>query len=244
MTSAAVRGTGLRVVRDGNEILRSIDFAVATATITGLLGPSGCGKTTLMRSILGTQAITAGSIEVLGRPAGTPSLRSEVGYASQQASVYDDLTVVENLRYFAVAVRARSGDVDRVIEQVDLGRNATSLTGRLSGGERSRVSLAAAMLGSPRLLILDEPTVGLDPVLREDLWRLFADLAASGLTLLVSSHVMDEAERCSEILLMREGRVLTHDTPAGLKQRTGTDRLDAAFLRLIATDPTVEAAHD
>ena len=130
MTSAAVRGTGLRVVRDGNEILRSIDFAVATATITGLLGPSGCGKTTLMRSILGTQAITAGSIEVLGRQAGTPSLRTEVGYGSQQASVYDDLTVVENLRYFAVAVRARSGDVDRVIEQVDLGRNATSLTGQ------------------------------------------------------------------------------------------------------------------
>lgn len=238
MTSDAVHGTSLRVVRGGTEILRGIDFAVAPGAITGLLGPSGCGKTTLMRSILGTQVITAGTVSVLGRPAGTPSLRSEVGYASQQASVYDDLTVVENLRYFAVAVRAPSGDVERVIEQVDLGSHASSLTGRLSGGERSRVSLAAAMLGTPRLLVLDEPTVGLDPVLREDLWHLFGDLARSGLTLLVSSHVMDEAERCDELLLMRDGRVLTHDTPQALKQRTGTDRLDVAFLRLIASEPS------
>lgn len=241
MTSDAVRGTGLRVVRGVTEILRSIDFVVAAGAVTGLLGPSGCGKTTLMRSILGTQVITAGSITVLGVPAGTPSLRAEVGYASQQASVYDDLTVVENLRYFAAAVRAPSGDVERVIEQVDLGSHAGQLTGRLSGGERSRVSLAAAMLGTPRLLVLDEPTVGLDPVLREDLWHLFADLARSGLTLLVSSHVMDEAERCDELLLMREGRMLTHDTPAALKERTGADGLDAAFLRLIAADLAGEA---
>jgi ABC-2 type transport system ATP-binding protein len=207
---------------------------VREAAITGLLGPSGCGKTTMMRAIIGTQRITSGTVTVLGRPAGHAVLRHEVGYASQQASVYNDLTVAQNVAYFAVAVRAPSDDLERVIDAVDLGRFRDRLTGTLSGGQRSRVSLAVAMLGSPRLLVLDEPTVGLDPVLREDLWSLFSDLAKGGLTLLVSSHVMDEAERCDELLLMREGRVLTQDTPAALMKRTGTDRMDAAFLRLIS----------
>jgi ABC-2 type transport system ATP-binding protein len=215
-------------------VLDGIDVAVREAAITGLLGPSGCGKTTMMRAIIGTQRITSGTVTVLGRPAGHAVLRQEVGYASQQASVYNDLTVAQNVAYFAVAVRAPSDDLERVIDAVDLGRFRDRLTGTLSGGQRSRVSLAVAMLGSPRLLVLDEPTVGLDPVLREDLWSLFSDLAKGGLTLLVSSHVMDEAERCDELLLMREGRVLTQDTPAALMKRTGTDRMDAAFLRLIS----------
>jgi ABC-2 type transport system ATP-binding protein len=233
MTAEAIRGESLRVVRGGNEVLHDIDFAIREGTITGLLGPSGCGKTTLMRATIGTQIVAGGSITVLGRAAGTPSLRAEVGYASQAASVYDDLTVLENLRYFATAVSADPADVQRVIDHVDLHAQAGQLTGRLSGGQRSRVSLAVAMLGRPRLLVLDEPTVGLDPVLREDLWSLFHDLAADGLTLLVSSHVMNEAERCDELLLMRDGHVLTHDTPGGLKQRTGADDLDSAFLRVI-----------
>jgi ABC-2 type transport system ATP-binding protein len=224
---------GLRVVRGGNEILRGLDFETSRGRIAGLLGPSGCGKTTLMRAIVGTQAICDGSITVLGRAAGHPVLRTEIGYASQAASVYDDLTVAENLHYFAVALRA-AGDVERVMEQVDLVEHRGRLTGSLSGGQRSRVSLAVAMLGTPKLLVLDEPTVGLDPVLREDLWSLFHELAASGVTLLISSHVMEEAERCDELLLMREGRLLTQDTPAGLKERTGADTLDSAFLRLIA----------
>ncbi len=226
----------LRIRRGGREILKGIDFRMPAGRITGLLGPSGCGKTTLIRAIIGTQAIAGGTITVLGRPAGDPRLRTEVGYASQAASVYDDLTVAENLRYFATAVRA-TGDVQRVMDQVDLTAHARRLTGSLSSGQRSRVSLAVAMLGTPRLLVLDEPTVGLDPVLREGLWSLFHDLSQDGTTLLVSSHVMDEADRCDELLLMRDGLLLTQDTPAALKQRTGTDSLDRAFLRLVADEP-------
>jgi ABC-2 type transport system ATP-binding protein len=228
-----VQARELDVVRGGRPVLRGIDVTVRSGAITGLLGPSGCGKTTLMRTIIGTQRITSGSVTVLGRPAGAPSLRSEVGYASQAASVYDDLTVVENVRYFAVAVRAPDGDVERVIDAVDLGSHQDRVVGRLSGGQRSRVSLAVAMLGRPRLLVLDEPTVGLDPVLREELWELFHRLASSGVTLLVSSHVMDEADRCDDLLLMRDGRILTQDTPAALKERTGTDNLEKAFLHLV-----------
>ena len=224
--------SGLRVVRGGTEVLCGIDLEVAGGRITGLLGPSGSGKTTLMRCIVGTQRITSGTITVLGRPAGHPALRTQIGYASQDAAVYTDLTVIENLRYFATALNAR-GDVDHVIDEVSLGRHRTQITGSLSGGERSRVSLAIALLGRPKLLVLDEPTVGLDPVLREDLWALFHQLRDSGLTLLVSSHVMNEAERCDELVLLREGALLTQDTPESLKQRTGTRDLDAAFLSLI-----------
>jgi len=234
MSEPAVRCAALTVVRGGHTVLDGLDVAVRADTVTGLLGPSGSGKTTLMRAVIGTQRITSGTVKVLGHRSGAPVLRHLVGYASQQASVYDDLTVEQNIRYFAVAVGAPAGDVARVIEQVDLGAYRTQLAGRLSGGQRSRVSLAVAMLGTPRLLVLDEPTVGLDPVLREQLWSLFASLARDGLTLLVSSHVMDEAERCERLLLMREGQVLTDDTPAGLKERTGTSSMDAAFLKLVA----------
>ncbi|MEO9137945.1 MAG: ABC transporter ATP-binding protein [Jatrophihabitans sp.] len=229
----AVRCTGLTVVRGGNTVLDAIDIDVASGTVVGLLGPSGCGKTTLIRSIIGTQRITSGTVTVLGRPAGSPELRRIVGYASQQASVYDDLTVEQNVRYFCVALGAPAGDVARVIDQVDLVPYRGRLVGRLSGGQRSRVSLAVAMLGAPQLLVLDEPTVGLDPVLREQLWSLFASLAAGGLSLIVSSHVMDEAERCDRLLLLRDGRVLASDTPAGLRERTGTSSMDAAFLTLV-----------
>ena len=224
------------VVRGKTTVLAGLSFEVPEATVTGLLGPSGCGKTTLMRSAIGVQRIRSGSLHVLGRPAGDPELRSEVGYASQGASVYLDLTVLENIRYFAAVLRAPTSDVTRVIDEVDLAAHAKSLTGQLSGGERSRVSLAVALLGTPRLLVLDEPTVGLDPVLREQLWDLFARLATQGITLLVSSHVMDEAERCDALLLMREGQVLAHETPASLKERTGTQDLDSAFLHLLRKD--------
>ena len=234
VNSAAVVAARLRVVRGGTTVLDDLELTVRPGSVTGLLGPSGCGKTTLMRTVIGTQRVTGGSIEVLGRPAGHPSLRREVGYASQQASVYADLTVEQNVRYFATAVQAGPGDVARVIEQVDLGAYTGRLAGELSGGQRSRVSLAVALLGTPRLLVLDEPTVGLDPVLREDLWRLFGDLAASGLTLLVSSHVMDEAQRCDDLVLMREGRFVAQDAPDALMRRTGTHDMNAAFLKLVA----------
>jgi ABC-2 type transport system ATP-binding protein len=234
MVNSSVTGRDLTVVRGGTTVLAGIDVDVRPGTVTGLLGPSGCGKTTLMRAIVGTQIVASGSVIVLGRPAGHPSLRREVAYGSQKASVYDDLTVTQNVRYFAAALGAPPKDVERVIDEVDLRKFTDRLAGQLSGGQRSRVSLAVALLGTPKLLILDEPTVGLDPVLRENLWALFSRLTDSGLTLLVSSHVMDEAERCDELILMREGRVLTQDSPHALMERTGTNTMDRAFLRLIA----------
>ncbi len=237
MVNYAVQVEALTVVRGGRPVLQEVDVVVRDSAITGLLGPSGCGKSTLMRSIIGTQIIRSGRVQVLGRAAGSESLRREVGYASQQASVYDDLSVRENIRYFARAVGAPQADVERVIDQVDLRRFAGRLAGQLSGGQRSRVSLGIALLGAPRLLILDEPTVGLDPVLREDLWRLFHDLTTGGLTLLVSSHVMDEAQRCDDLVLMREGRILTQGTPGELQERTGTVDMDAAFLALVTGGP-------
>ncbi|MGN6245933.1 MAG: ABC transporter ATP-binding protein [Motilibacteraceae bacterium] len=229
----AVRVRGLRVVRGGREVLPGIDLDVARGTVTGLLGPSGCGKTTLMRAVVGVQVVAGGRVEVLGRPAGSPELRRRVGYVTQAPSVYGDLTVVENLRYFATVLGAPAADVDRVLDAVDLREHAVARVDRLSGGQRSRASLAVALLDDPELLVLDEPTVGLDPVLRRDLWALFARLAQAGTTLLVSSHVMDEAERCGRLLLMREGRILAHDTPDAVRAASGAATVEEAFLALV-----------
>ncbi len=230
---AAIETSALRVVRGKNEVLHSLDLAVPSGSITGLLGPSGCGKSTLMRSIVGVQIVASGTVTVLGQPAGTPALRSQVGYVTQALSVYQDLTVAENVSYFATVLGAEKQDIARVIEQTDMTRYAGRLVSTMSGGERARVSLATALLGSPKVLVLDEPTVGLDPVLRRDLWSLFAELAAGGVTLLVSSHVMDEATRCDELLLMRDGRLLAQGTNEELLERTHTHTIEQAFLSLI-----------
>jgi ABC-2 type transport system ATP-binding protein len=233
MPSAVVRASGLTVIRSGNEILHDLTFEVPAGEVTGLLGPSGCGKTTLIRSIAGTQRIARGELTVLDQRAGDPRLRTAVAYAAQTAAVYADLSVEENVRYFAAVLEAPAADVSRVIDAVDLRRLRGRLVAALSGGERSRVSLAIALLGTPKVLLLDEPTVGLDPVLREQLWDLFRSLAQDGLTLLVSSHVMDEAARCHNLLLMRAGAILAQDTPDALRARTGEDDLGRAFLALI-----------
>jgi len=230
---AAVIVDDLHVRRGTTSVLDGLSLAVPSGAIVGLLGPSGSGKTTLMRSIVGVQVVQSGSIEVLGLPAGTPPLRKRVAYVTQQASVYDDLTVRQNLAYFRRVLGAPASDVDRVIERTDLADVADRLVGSLSGGQRGRVSLAAALLGEPELLVLDEPTVGLDPVLRVQLWNLFRSLADDGATLLISSHVMDEAKRCDRLLLMRDGELLADDTVEGLLAFTGTDDVEAAFLRLI-----------
>jgi ABC-2 type transport system ATP-binding protein len=214
-------------------VLRSVDADVRTGEVTALLGPSGCGKTTLMRAIVGVQIVRGGSVTVFGLPAGSLQLRSRVGYQTQAPSVYFDLTVRENLRYFASVLGAAGHEVDSAIETVGLTRYADAEAGRLSGGEKARVSLAAALLNRPRLLVLDEPTVGVDPVLRRDLWQTFRSLAAAGTALLVSSHVMDEAARCDRLLLMRDGAILAACTPHELRRDTGTDDLEEAFLRLI-----------
>lgn len=229
---------GLRVVRGSREVLPGISLSVPRGQVVGLLGPSGGGKTTLLRSIVGVQILAGGSVTVLGEPAGSPGLRSRVGYVTQEPSVYADLTVRANLTYFAALVGAPRDAVERTLEEVDLRSDANSRVDRLSGGQRSRVSLGAALVGSPELLVLDEPTVGLDPVLRRDLWALFHRLAADGTTLLVSSHVMDEATRCDRLLLLREGHLLADDTPEGLLARTGAADTEHAFLALIEKEVT------
>jgi ABC-2 type transport system ATP-binding protein len=223
----------LRVLRGGRPVIHDLSCAVAAGTLTGLLGPSGSGKTTLLRAIVGVQRSVSGQVSVLGLPAGSVALRSKVGYVTQGKSVYDDLTVRENLTYFAALVGASAAKATEVLGTVSLVDRAEALVGRLSGGERARVSLAAALLGSPSLLVLDEPTVGLDPLLREELWSVFRRLAENGVTLLVSGHVMDEADRCQRLLLLRDGALLADATPAELRQRTGTENLDQAFLKLI-----------
>jgi ABC-2 type transport system ATP-binding protein len=221
-------------VRRGRaDVVTSVGFELAAGSVTGLLGPSGCGKTTLMRALVGVQQHVRGEVRVLGAPAGSPALRSRVGYLTQAPSIYADLTVRENMRYFARVQRADLERIPQLLERVGLERAADQLVLTLSGGERARASLATVLLGDPELLILDEPTVGLDPLLRRSLWEFFGELAASGTTLLVSSHVMDEAGHCEDLLLMREGRLLAQLSPGELTQRAGTDDLDEAFLRLV-----------
>jgi ABC-2 type transport system ATP-binding protein len=229
----AIRIEDLRVVRGGVPVLPGLSCEVATGSVTGLLGPSGSGKSTLMRAVVGVQEIAGGSVEVLGQPGGSPLLRSRLGYMTQAPSVYADLTVRENLAFFVRVAGLPEAAVGRALAEVSLDEHRDQIVSSLSGGERARVSLAAALVGTPELLVLDEPTVGLDPVLRRDLWGLFHRLAAHGATLLVSSHVMDEADRCDALLLLRGGRLLAQATPRELRDRTGENDLDAAFLRLV-----------
>jgi ABC-2 type transport system ATP-binding protein len=229
---SAVRVSGLRVRRGGHVVLDGLSLEIAGGSVTGLLGPSGSGKSTLIRSIVGVQVVEAGDVVVLGLPAGSAALRSRVGYVTQAPSVYGDLTVRENLYYFARILRVGAGRVEEVLDEVDLRPQAGQRVDRLSGGQRARVSLATALLNRPELLVLDEPTVGLDPVLRRDLWGLFHSLAEAGSTLLVSSHVMDEAERCDSLLLLRDGALLAALTPDELRARTGKRELEDAFLAL------------
>jgi ABC-2 type transport system ATP-binding protein len=230
---AAIVVSGLTVQRGAALVIADLSLTVRRGDVVGLLGPSGCGKSTLMRSIVGVQKVRGGTVTVLDLPAGSPALRHRVGYVTQAASVYEDLTVGQNLRYFARVLGADRGDVERVLRAVDLNKQVDGLAGALSGGQLTRVSLAVALLGAPEVLILDEPTVGLDPVLRRDLWQVFRTLAASGITLLVSSHVMDEAERCDRLLLMRDGEILADETPSSLLKSTGAASTEEAFLVLI-----------
>ncbi|WP_229377066.1 ABC transporter ATP-binding protein [Streptomyces spirodelae] len=235
--AAAVHARDLTVVRGSRRVLDNLSFDVRPGTVTGLLGPSGSGKSTLIRAIVGTQAKVTGTLDVLGRPAGTAPLRSRVGYVTQSPSVYADLTARQNLDYYAAVLGIphadRAAAVEQALTDVDLTSHADDLAGNLSGGQSSRVSLAVALLGTPELLVLDEPTVGLDPVLRRDLWNLFHRLAARGTTLLISSHVMDEADRCEHLLLIREGTLLAADTPQALRENTGSDTVEDAFLKLV-----------
>ena len=230
----AIEVTNLVVERGKKVVLHGLSCSIPRGSVTGLLGPSGSGKTTLMRAIVGVQIVKSGRVTVLGEAAGSKRLRSSIGYLTQAPSVYADLTVRENTRYFASLYKGISpADADAVINDVGLAGEATQLVGSLSGGQRARASLACAMVSKPEVLILDEPTVGQDPVLRDDLWQQFRAMAATGTTVLVSSHVMDEAGRCDRLLLIREGRLIADDTPDAVREQTGTTDLEAAFLHLI-----------
>lgn len=229
----SVQADKIIVEKDHKRILNELSFTIPTGSVTGLIGPSGSGKTTLMRSIVGVQVIKSGSLKILNEKVGSARLRKKLGYVTQSPAIYGDLTVEQNLRYFGVLVGARKAQVNKVIEQVQLDAQRRNLVKNLSGGQQARVSLGIALLGDPRLLVLDEPTVGLDPLLRRDLWSLFRDLAAQGKTLLVSSHVMDEAERCTQLLLMRNGELLWKDTRESLLQKTKASSVEAAFIDMV-----------
>jgi ABC-2 type transport system ATP-binding protein len=231
--TATIEIDHLHVVRGKHTVIEDLSLDVVPGRVTGLLGPSGCGKSTLMRAIVGVQVVAGGSVRILGRDAGTPSLRHEIGYLTQAPSVYGDLTVTENLRYFAAVTGAPAERVDEVIAQVALQDAAGQIVHSLSGGQRTRVSLATTLLNHPTVLVLDEPTVGLDPILRADLWQSFRELTDGGATLLVSSHSMEEASECDDLLLMRDGAILAATTPDELRERTGESDLSRAFLAII-----------
>ncbi|MDR0847912.1 MAG: ABC transporter ATP-binding protein [Propionibacteriaceae bacterium] len=229
----AVIVDGLTVKRGKTQVFDGFSATIASGRITGLLGPSGCGKTTLIRAIVGIQKIQSGSVVVLGRQAGELSLRDQVSYSSQADGVYKDLSVKENIEYYARLASVSEDDVARVIDLVGLGSQTKQIVASLSGGQSRRVSLAVALLGSPQVVVLDEPTVGLDPVLRASLWDIFASQAAQGTTFIVSSHVMDEAARCDDLILIRQGQLVAATTPERLLSDTGQKDAEAAFLYLI-----------
>ncbi|MEX5718661.1 ABC transporter ATP-binding protein [Geodermatophilus maliterrae] len=237
----AVTVEDLVVDRGHRRVLHALSCAVPAGRVTGLLGPSGSGKTTLLRALVGVQRVRSGTVTVLGEPAGSPGLRARVGYVTQSPSVYPDLTVRENAHYSAALYGRGAREADDALVAVGLADAAGQLVADLSGGQRGRVSLACALVGEPELLLLDEPTVGLDPVLRVELWTRFAELAAAGTTLVVSSHVMDEAGRCDRLLLLREGRLLADATPGELRDDAGTHDLEAAFLTLVRRGERVAA---
>jgi ABC-2 type transport system ATP-binding protein len=239
MMKNAVEVAGLTVVRGRREVLHGLDFTIPVGQVTGLLGPSGCGKSTLMRVLVGVQAGITGTVTVFGDAAGSKGLRHRIGYVTQAPSVYDDLSVTENLAFFARVLGVDKSEVARCIETVDLGDHADDVVAQLSGGQQTRASLAVALLGSPSMLVLDEPTVGLDPVLREDLWTTFHDLADTGVAVFVSSHVMDEAERCDRLLLMRDGVFIADGTPTEIKEKAAlpeTADIERAFLAIVRGD--------
>ncbi|MCA9327471.1 ABC transporter ATP-binding protein [Candidatus Saccharibacteria bacterium] len=220
--------------------LDGINLSLAPGKIAGFIGPSGAGKTTLIRAIVGRQKLTKGSIEVLGQQAGAANLRPRLSYMTQENSVYPDLTTLQNLQYFAtmfgVKKKDMAAELHRILQIVDMQEQANQLVGSLSGGQKQRVSLAVSLIGSPELMVLDEPTVGLDPVLRDEIWKVFRKLAEQGKTLIISSHVMDEAERCDELVLIRDGKVLAQGSPSGLCEQTGAKTVEQSFLKLVGEE--------
>jgi ABC-2 type transport system ATP-binding protein len=216
------------------EALRGLSLTVRTGEIYGLLGPNGSGKTTFIRCLAGLVRPDAGTIRVLGSEPRSIIASGRLGYMTQAAALYPELSIDENLRFFAALSGAHDAQarIERALGTVDLLDRRKSVVSTLSGGMRQRVSLAAALLHDPSLLLLDEPTVGIDPALRREFWTHFRSLAAKGVTILVSSHVMDEAARCDRLGLIRDGRVIAEGSAAELVSRAGAEDLEAAFLAL------------
>jgi ABC-2 type transport system ATP-binding protein len=214
--------------------VRAVDglsLSLQRGEIYGLLGPNGSGKTTLIRLLIGLLKPTAGSVRVLGQAMPGKAILAQVGYMTQASALYEDLTVRENAAFFAEMCGGASRErVDEVVALVDLQERAGSLVRTLSSGMKQRTSLACALVHHPRLLLLDEPTVGVDPQLRATFWAYFRHLADEGVTLVVSSHIMDEAERCDRLGFMRQGRLLAEGSAAELRSRAGTATLEEAFL--------------
>ncbi len=234
----SVKVKNLSVTLGGHfKALKNINLELPIGRTIGFIGPSGAGKTTLIRCIVGALRINLNEITVFDKLAGSQDLRQQVNYMTQELSVYPDLTVKENLKYFiTMAGYSRKAAKDMLIEVlrlVDMTNISESLVSNLSSGQKQRVSLAVALIGSPKLIVLDEPTVGLDPVLREKLWNLFSNLASKGTTLIISSHSMEEAGRCDDLVLIRDGRLVAHSSPTELLHRTGTKTVEESFLKLV-----------
>jgi ABC-2 type transport system ATP-binding protein len=229
----AVRAIGLVKSFGPVRAVDDISLDLAPGRIYGLLGPNGSGKTTLIRLLTGMTRATAGRAEVLGVTMPSRSNLARIGYMTQSDGVYPALTVAENARFFAAAYGVIGDEpVTDVLGVVELAERRQVIAGTLSGGQRRRLSLACALVHRPRVLFLDEPTVGIDPLLRVQFWSYFRALAAAGTTLVVSSHVMDEADRCDELLFVRSGRITARGTGREVRAQAGTDDLEQAFLRL------------
>ena len=226
----AIEATNLRKRFGDVQALDGVDLAVAAGMVYGLLGPNGAGKTTLIRALVGLVKPEEGELHVLGKRMPDREVLAHIGYMTQAAALYMDLSAEENVRFFATV--HGGGDVEAAMRFVDLWDRRRSITGTLSGGMRTRLSLACALVHRPSLLLLDEPTVGVDPQLRAQLWDGLREMAAAGTTIVVSSHVMDEAERADRLGLIRAGRLLAEGTVPELLALAGTDRLEDAFLTL------------
>jgi ABC-2 type transport system ATP-binding protein len=228
----AIAATGIRKHFGKVQALDGVDLHVPAGMVYGLLGPNGSGKTTLIRTLVGLVKPDTGELHVLGARMPRRQILQSIGYMTQAPALYMDLTVAENIRFFARV--QGGGDIEAALRFVDLWDRRGSITGELSGGMRTRLSLACTLVHRPSLLLLDEPTVGVDPQLRAQLWDGLRAMAAGGTTILVSSHVMDEAERADRLGLIRDGRLLAEGTVAELLALAGVDRLEDAFLRLSA----------